>query len=191
MAMASRWQLSGVGEERVVVGRDDVAAGSLITPAAHLGHAAVPSSFRWALRGALGLASLDGGQRETGEVGTAGLLGPAPALVGLQEALWVHFTVEAGQECSPTVRRGLPGITLGVQRVRGEAGAEASLSLASRLVSGAGNRHGALGGLVAHLKLVLSPSSTRGTVGARPGGVVHNSVVVLSTPSGPSRLDGR
>jgi hypothetical protein len=37
-----------VGEERVVIGSDQVAAGSLITPAAHLGHAAVPSSFGWA-----------------------------------------------------------------------------------------------------------------------------------------------
>jgi hypothetical protein len=39
-----------------------------------------------------------------------------------------------------------------VQRVRGEAGAEASLSLAGRLVSGTGYRLGASGGLVAHLK---------------------------------------
>jgi hypothetical protein len=104
------------------------------------------------LCGALGLASLKGGQREASEVGTAGLLGPAPALVGLQEALWVHFTVEAGQECGSTVRRGLPGITLSMQRVRGEAGAEASLSLAGRLVSGTGYRLGAPGGFVAHLK---------------------------------------
>jgi hypothetical protein len=109
------------------------------------------------VRGTLGLASLDGGQREAGEVGTAGLLGPTPALVGLQEALWVHFTVEAGQERGPTVRRGLPRIVLSVQRVRGEAGAEASLSSASRLISRAGNRQSALGGLMAHLKLVLSP----------------------------------
>jgi hypothetical protein len=63
------------------------------------------------------------------------LLGPASALVGLQEALRVYFTVEAGQERGPTIRRGLPGITLSMQRVRGEAGAEASLSLAGRLVS--------------------------------------------------------
>jgi hypothetical protein len=121
------------------------------------------------LCGALGLASLNGGQREANEVGTAGLLGPAPALVGLQEALWVHFTVEAGQECGSTVRRGLPGITLSMERVRGEAGAEASLSLAGRLVSGTGYRLGASGGLVAHLKLVLSLSSTRGTVVRDPG----------------------
>src|SRR5215218_4110811 len=41
-----------VGEEWVVIGSNQVAAGSLITPAAHLGHAAVPSSFRlaWAAR---------------------------------------------------------------------------------------------------------------------------------------------
>jgi hypothetical protein len=120
------------------------------------------------MRGTLGLASLDGGQRKSCEVGTARLLCPASALVGLQEALWVHFTVEAGQKRGPTVRRGLPGIVLGVQRVGGEAGAEASLSSASLLISRAGNRHSALGGLVAHLKLVLSPSSTRGTVAARP-----------------------
>jgi hypothetical protein len=121
------------------------------------------------LCGALGLASLNGGQREASEVGTAGLLGPAPALVGLQTALWVHFTVEAGQECGSTVRRGLPGITLSMERVRGEAGTEASLSPAGRLVSGTGYRLGASGGLVAHLKLVLSPSSTRGTVVRDPG----------------------
>jgi hypothetical protein len=138
------------------------------------------------VRGPLGLPSLDRGQRETGEVGTAGLLGPTPALVGLQEALWVHFTVEAGQERGSTVCRGLPGITLGMQRVRGEAGAETSLGSASRLVSGAGNRHGALGGLVAHLRLVLSPWLVRD-----PGGVLHTSVIVLSTPSGPSRLYAR
>jgi hypothetical protein len=35
-----------VGEERVVIGRDQIAAGRLITPATHLGHAAVPSAFR-------------------------------------------------------------------------------------------------------------------------------------------------
>src|SRR5215208_5419414 len=35
-----------VSEERVVIGRDQIAAGSLITPATHLGHAAVPSAFR-------------------------------------------------------------------------------------------------------------------------------------------------
>jgi hypothetical protein len=120
------------------------------------------------LRGALGLAGLDGGQREAGEVGTAGVLGPAAALVGLQETLWVHFTVEAGQERGATVRRGLPGIVLSVERVRGEASAEASLGLAGRLASGAGNRNSALGGLVAHLKLVLSPWLMRGAVGARP-----------------------
>jgi hypothetical protein len=120
------------------------------------------------LCGALGLASLNGGQREASEVGASGLLGPAAAFVGFQEALWVHFAVEAGQECGPTVRRGLPGIMLGMERVCGEAGAEASLSLAGRLISGTGYRLGASAGLVAHLKLVLSPSSTRGTVGARP-----------------------
>src|SRR5512132_1185316 len=37
-----------VGEERVVIGSDQVAAGSLITPAAHLSHAAVPPSGRLA-----------------------------------------------------------------------------------------------------------------------------------------------
>jgi hypothetical protein len=143
------------------------------------------------LCGALGLASLNGGQREASEVGTAGLLGPAPALVGLQTALWVHFTVEAGQECGSTVRRGLPGITLGMQRVRGEAGAEASLSLASRLVSGTGNRLGASGGLVAHLKAgPFTVVDERYGWGATDG-VVHNSAVVLSTPRGPSRLSGR
>jgi hypothetical protein len=36
-------ELWGVGEERVVLGRDDIAAGGFITPAVHLGHAAVPS----------------------------------------------------------------------------------------------------------------------------------------------------
>jgi hypothetical protein len=142
------------------------------------------------LCGALGLASLNGGQREASEVGTAGLLDPAPALVGLQTALWVHFTVEAGQECGSTVRRGLPGITLSMQRVRGEAGAEASLSLAGRLVSGTGYRLGASSGLVAHLKAgpftVVDEKYGRC---ATPGGVFHNSAVVLSTPRGPSRLD--
>jgi hypothetical protein len=39
--------------------------------------------FLLGVRGTLGLASLDGGQRQAGEVGTAGLLSPAPALVGL------------------------------------------------------------------------------------------------------------
>jgi hypothetical protein len=33
-------ELRGVSEERVVVGRDDLKAGGLITPAANLGHAA-------------------------------------------------------------------------------------------------------------------------------------------------------
>jgi hypothetical protein len=39
-------ELRGVGEERVVLGRDDIAAGGFITPAANLAHAAVPSSGR-------------------------------------------------------------------------------------------------------------------------------------------------
>jgi hypothetical protein len=78
-----------------------------------------------------------------------------------------------------------------VQRVRGEAGAEASLSSASRLVSGAGNRQSTLGGLVAHLKLVLSPWLMRVRLMRDPGGVLHTFVVVLSTPSGPSRLYAR
>src|SRR5918995_456377 len=90
------------------------------------------------------------------------------AFVVLEDALWVHFAVEASQEGGPTVRSSLPGIMLGMERVCGEASAEASLSLAGRLISGTGYRPGAPGGLVAHLKLVLSPSSTRGTVGARP-----------------------
>src|SRR5512133_1080039 len=38
--------VGGVGEERVVVGRDDVAARGLVAPAAQLGHAAAPSCGR-------------------------------------------------------------------------------------------------------------------------------------------------
>jgi len=137
------------------------------------------------VRGTLGLASLDGGQRESGEVGATSLLGPAPALIGIQEALWVHFTVEAGQERSSTICRGLPRITLSMQRVCGEAGAKASLSVASRPVPRARSRWATLGRLLAHAELVL-PWVVRD-----PGGVLHTSAVVLSTPSGPSRLNAR
>ena len=42
MAMASAWSSAAVGEERVVVGRDHVTAGGLVTPAPDLGHAARP-----------------------------------------------------------------------------------------------------------------------------------------------------
>src|SRR4029453_3149366 len=46
-------EVRAVGEERVVVGRDHVPAGGLVAPAAHLGHAAVPSSGGLARAGRL------------------------------------------------------------------------------------------------------------------------------------------
>jgi hypothetical protein len=60
----------------------------------------------------LGLASLDSGQRESGEVGTAGLLGPPAALFGLKDAVRVHLALEAAQKHRPTVRCDLPGVAL-------------------------------------------------------------------------------